>query len=265
MQRPPRRSSAVSPTTRSATSRRTDSMGDPWSPPIVTPPRPTGRRDLRRITDRRLSRRSRWQLAGLLGLAGLVGLMARSISAADGERAAWGTRVSAVVAVSEIEPGAVVTASDVETVELPAAAVPEGAADVVPADIVGRATARHVLPGDVLSPDRLAPSGVSGIAAAVPTTRRAVALPRSATTPEVRPGDVVDLVGVPDAGSRSWSAERAGGVVVATGVVVLAVDTASITVSVSAGSTPEVVAAAAADRIVAVLTGRGPPDDDGGR
>lgn len=242
-----------------------DLKGGSWSPPIVTPPRPSARRDLRRITDRRLSQRSRWQLAGLLGLAGLAGLMARTISAADAERTAWGTRVGAIVAVSELDPGEAVSASDIEMVELPVAAVPEGAADVAPSDVVGRAVARHVLPGDVLAPDRLAPSGVSGIAAAVPATHRAVALPRNPTTPDVRPGDVVDLVAVPDGGTRMWSAERTGGAVVADGVVVLAVDAASITVSVSLGSTPDVVAAAAADRIVVVLAGRAPPHDDRGR
>jgi Flp pilus assembly protein CpaB len=140
--------------------------------------------------------RLRWALAA--GLAALTAVTVHGIAAAaDSEREQWGASRAVAVAVHDLEPGAVVAPADVELRRLPRALVPDDALDDVPA---GRVVTDPVFAGEPLDRRRLAPDGLSGVAALLPDRTRAVAVPADpATIPALAVGDEVDVVVAADA------------------------------------------------------------------
>lgn len=114
--------------------------------------------------------------------------------AMDAARQRWtDTRVVAV-ARRDLPPGQVVEGGSVELREVVSAAVAPAALDEVP---VGSVVRYPVAAGEALVGSRLAPEGLTGIAALVPDGERAVALPVGpAARPPLQVGDRVDVLAV---------------------------------------------------------------------
>ncbi len=79
---------------------------------------------------------------------------------AETTRRAWGDTVSAWVMERAVPAGATVQATDLRLQELPRALLPEGVPAATADDqIAGRVTLVALLPGEVMVPDRLGPTG----------------------------------------------------------------------------------------------------------
>lgn len=135
--------------------------------------------------------------------------VATFLRAEEQARSRWGKTRAVVVAQRHLEPGERVDSSAVAVRHLPVAVVANAALSVPP---VGSVVRYPVVAGEPLVDDRLAPEGVTGLAALVPEGHRAVGLPQSQLgTPPLQVGDVVDiLVVVPPAngvGGHSHSYE----------------------------------------------------------
>jgi pilus assembly protein CpaB len=189
--------------------------------------------------------------AGLLLAAVLVGLRPDPPLA---EPAPAGATVEVVVAGRDLAAGTELAAADLRTVSLPPAAVPAGATGRR-AGLIGRRAAGAVRRGEVLTDARLVGPGLTaglrpGEAAAVPVR---VAEPEAAAL--VRPGDRVDVLGVPVLPDGAPTAGDA--VEVAGGVRVLAVlgRTADGVVLVVAAPAPVArrLAGAAAQRLTVTV------------
>lgn len=206
---------------------------------------------LPRIPWRRALRRARRSPAAWwLAAAAVAALAATRVGTLDDEaaaaRAAWGEGVPVVVATRDLAAGEVVGADDVVVASWPPAVVPEGALAEVPA---GRTVAAPIVAGEAVVGARVAPEGLSDVAALLPPGWRAVAVPAfgggaGGDHPPLAVGDRVDVLASVDTFDplAHQSAE-----VVAEGALVVDVRDGSVTVGV-----PQRVAAA-----VAVATTRG--------
>jgi len=218
--------------------------------------RPSSRAPRRPVAPRsrlglHLRRHPRLWWVVVLGCALAAGTITSSLAArADRAQAAWGDTAPVLVARHHLDAGEPVRPRDVEVVERPLATVPDDALHALPDDAVARTP---VFTGEVLVQGRLAPSGLRGVAAALPPGTRAVAIPRDpSTAPPVRVGDRVDvLVALPP--------EAAGGgppgFAVATDALVVAVEDAAITVAVERAAAPRVAVALGQGAVTLSLVG----------
>ena len=144
----------------------------------------------RRVAGRRRSRRV--VVVAVVLVTGLV--FAAQFRAVDAARQRWtDTRVVAV-ARRDLEPGQVVEAGSVDLEEVATASVAPAALGEVP---LGSVVRYPVAAGEALVGSRLAPEGLTGIAALVPAGERAVALPVGpAARPPLQVGDRVDVLAV---------------------------------------------------------------------
>jgi Flp pilus assembly protein CpaB len=186
----------------------------------VSSPRPFG-------VPWRVRRRLRfWPVS--LGLSLLAGVLTMTaITGAESAARREGDGVEVPVARRELTVGEIIGADDIEW--HPVAAVAAGAATRT--DPAGRVVTERVLAGEPIATDRLAPDGLVGAAALIPTGHRAIAVPTGAVRPPMAPGDRVDVVaGAP------FGAEQA--TVVASGARVVAIDDDVVTVAVTAAEVP---------------------------
>lgn len=117
------------------------------------------------------------------------------LQAEEQARDRWGKTRPVVVARRDIEPGESVDNSVVAVRDLPVAIVSDAALSAPP---IGSVVRYPVVSGEPLVGDRLAPEGVTGLAALVPRGHRAVGLPRAQlATPPLEVGDMVDVLVVP--------------------------------------------------------------------
>lgn len=120
------------------------------------------------------------------------GVVAATVRRADGARAAWGEPTAVLVVTRDLAAGERVDSSNTRPAQLPAPLVPGGALGTLPED--GRLSAA-VYDGEVLRAERLAPAGVSALAARLPRGTRAVAIPlEPGTAPTLEVGDHVDVL-----------------------------------------------------------------------
>ena len=197
-----------------------------------------------------LRRRPRYRRALVIALAALCGIAVMGVvQRAERAAAAWGTSVPVLVATRDLAPGDRLDASNTRVEAHPAPLVPEGVLATLPDD---RRVVEVVLAGDVLRAGRLAPAGLSALAARIPRGTRAMAVP-------VEPGSVPDLV----LGDRvdvlvALAPEAAGGgppgFALATDVVVVAVDDAAVTIAVPADAAPRLAVAFGAGAVSLALT-----------
>lgn len=191
----------------------------------------------------RRARRSlalRWLLVAIA--AGVAAVQADRLGASALEaRRAWGRAEPVVVAARTIEAGELVGSDDVRVERWPLAMVPGGALHDPPAD--RRATAT-IAAGEAVLGARLAPQGLSAVAALVPAGWRALAIPVAAgfgaPVPPLSPGDRVDLL-APD--------------VVVEAAVVVAVADDTVTVAVRVRDAPAVADAVVAGAVTIALRG----------
>lgn len=161
----------------------------PRSAPI--PPAP-GRRRARRSFSTKLRRRPvLWWSATVVLAAVTAQVVAASLSRAEEGADRYGSTRSVLVATRDVAVGEVLVAGNAERKELPAVLVPRGAADA--AALGGRVTARlHA--GEVIHGGRVAPGGLSAVAALLAPGTRGIAVPHGQEALSLEVGDVVDIL-----------------------------------------------------------------------
>jgi Flp pilus assembly protein CpaB len=180
-----------------------------------------------------------------------VGWVVSSIVAeADRARTAWGTTEVVAVAIHEIAAGEPLDSGDIDLVERPVTLIPDGALRELPLDQVASAA---IAAGEVVIEARLAPLGLTGLAATLPPASRAVAVPVDVgLSPPLVVGDRVDVL-------VALAPEAAGdgppGFVVAAGALVVSVDEGAVTVAVSATAAPRIAVALGQGAVTLALGG----------
>ena len=130
------------------------------------------------------------------------------IGAAGAARERWGRTRPVAVATRDLGPGDVVDAGAVEVRELPARRARRGDLAEAP---VGAVVRHPILAGEPVAPARLAPDGLTGVAALVPAGERAVAVPVGpAGAPPLAVGDLVDVLAVVPGDAGRPARRRAG-------------------------------------------------------
>jgi Flp pilus assembly protein CpaB len=147
------------------------------------------------VRARRVLARTVVRRAVVLGLALVTGLVVVSlVSSAEAARQRWGPARRVAVATRDLAPGDMIDASTVEVRRLPEAALTPGALAEAPSGSVVR---QPVAAGEPLVAERLAPQGLTGVAAMVPAGYRAVAVPIGPlAAPPLTVGDLVDVLAV---------------------------------------------------------------------
>lgn len=195
---------------------------------------------------RRWRRRPAVYWTTVTAVALVAGLSAARVTAhAEAAATRYGAMVMVPVAARGVAVGSTVGSADVRWRRMPRAFVPGARPARHPA---GRVAVAALVPGEVVVEDRLAPSGLHGAAALVPSGWRALAVPAGPGTPRVGRGDRVDLLSVvaDEAGPSSAVAERA---------LVVEVGDQAITVAVASRDAPAVAAALARGTVTVALVG----------
>lgn len=220
---------------------------------------------LPRLPWRRLLRRARrspalwWATAAVLAL-GAAARVGSLDDQAEAARAAWGESVPVVVAAHDLAAGDVIGPLDVVVESWPRAVVPPGALAEVPE---GRTVTAPIVAGEAVVPARVAPDGLSDVAALLPPGWRAVAIPAAGggfggDLPPLAAGDRVDVLAsfdTFDLDDGSTDPEPAG--VVAEGALVVDVADGAVTVGVPAAVAPDVAFATTRGTVTLALVGAG--------
>jgi Flp pilus assembly protein CpaB len=145
----------------------------------------------------RLRRLTRSPFAFWLAVAALAVLtwsvVAGSLGRAQAQAHRFGSLRTAVIPARFVDRGAVVAPGDVTTKQLPAAFLPDGYESAAGA-VAGRTAVSPLYPGQAVVHDQLAPDGLKGVAALLPSGTRAVAVPTGGATAPLRRGDLVDVL-----------------------------------------------------------------------
>jgi pilus assembly protein CpaB len=174
------------------------------------------------------------------------------VSDATEARDRFGELVGVVVVQRAIDPGDVLDAGDLAVERWPSALVPEGALRQVPR---GRAARVALVPGEVLVGERIAPDGLSGVAAAVPDGWRALTVPVDpSAAPPVASGDRVDVL-VTIVGAGGGGGLEVPTVVAAPRALVVDVTETAVTVAVPAERASRVAFGIAAGHVVLAVAG----------
>jgi Flp pilus assembly protein CpaB len=178
-----------------------------------------------------------------LALALVTGVFVAGVVRGAEDRAArYGSVRRVLVARRALRAGAAVRAGDVSVRIMPAAFVPVG---ILAAQPIGRSLLVPMAAGEVFLRSKLAPDGLSGVAALLRTGERALALPVGPGTPPLSVGDRVDVLATPPDGAT---------VVVALAARVLGVDDRAVTVAVHPDDTPHIATALAAGTVTLALS-----------
>jgi Flp pilus assembly protein CpaB len=199
------------------------------------------------------NRLGRWLLAAGLAISAAATVAGVTHDAAD-TVAGLGVTRSVIVARHDLETGQVIAADDVEWQARPNGGIPISAVDGTP---VGRVVTAPIVADEIVSVRRLAPDGVSGLAALVPEGDRAVAVPTEGTGLQVRVGDRVDILAPLLTEDALSSRRQTNPDPVANAALVIDVADAAITVAVSAGEAAAVAGALGHGVPVVALVGRG--------
>ena len=183
-----------------------------------------------------------WLVAGALALLTAL-VVARAVGRAEAGAARLGGLRPVAVARTTLPAGATVRPGDTEVRQLPGALVPDGAVEEAPE---GAVVASTVHEGEVVLSARLAPSGTSALAAALPVGTRGVAVPVDAGTPPVEPGDVVDVLATFDPDLAEGADPT---VAVAREAAVVDVREEAVVVAVTPSQAPRVAFAVAAGAV----------------
>ncbi|HVV37104.1 MAG TPA: Flp pilus assembly protein CpaB [Acidimicrobiales bacterium] len=195
-----------------------------------------------------------WVLTAVMAVltASLVG---SAVGRATRGAAAWGSDRLVWVVQQPVAAGDVLTNASVRRTRLPRGVVPAGALDGARSP-VGDATRVTVAIGEVVLAARLARHGARGVAAMVPAGYRALALPNDEHTPELAPGDRVDVIATFDVGDDlAVAAAPEPSITVAAGAEVLAVAARTVTVAVPEDDAPRVALALAKGAVTLALRG----------
>jgi Flp pilus assembly protein CpaB len=208
------------------------------------------------VRARRALARTVVRRAVVLGLAILTGLVVVSlVSSAEAARQRWGRARPVAVATRDLAPGDLVDGSAVEVRRLPEAAVAPQALAEPPS---GSMVRQPVAAGEPLVPERLAPQGLTGVAALVAAGHRAVAIPIGPlAAPPLTVGDLVDVLAVVPALVEEQPRQREDqpSFALVEAAVVVDVGEQSITVAVPEADAPRVAWVLTNGSVVLALAG----------
>jgi pilus assembly protein CpaB len=197
-----------------------------------------------------LRRRPRHRRALVIALAVLCGLAVMAIvQRAEDAAAAWGESVPVLVATRDLAPGDRLDAGNTRVEQRPLRLVDGDALRTLPDDT---RLAEPVYAGEHVRSERLAPAGLSVVAARLPAGTRAMAIPvEPGTVPSLVIGDRVDVLVAlsPDA-----AGDGSPGFALATEVLVVDVDDAAVTIAVPAATAPRIAVAFGAGAVTLALT-----------
>jgi len=189
-----------------------------------------------------------------VGLAGLTALtVARLVEGARDAVDRYGPAQAALVATIDLGVGATVGRGDVEVRRLPAALLPAGALPAG-AGVEGRIVSAAILAGEAVTDARLAPAGLSAVAALLPPGTRGLAVPAGPGALPLQAGDTVDVLATLDAGGGGPPTAP-----VAVGALVVHVTDEAATVAVSVEEAPRVAYALTAGAVTLALSARATP------
>lgn len=198
-----------------------------------------------------LRRRPRLRTAVIVVVGVLTGTaVTATVQEAGRARAAWGSSTSVLVAQRDLAAGDLLDHDNTVVEQRPAPLVPAGALSALPSD---RRLATSVLADEVVRRERLAPAGLSAVAARLPDDTLAIAVPVSLdTVPPLAPGDRVDVLVAlaPEAASGG-----APGFALATDVAVVDVTDTAVTVAVPRGVAPRLAVAFGQGAVTLALVG----------
>jgi Flp pilus assembly protein CpaB len=197
-----------------------------------------------------------WLLAVAVAAATTL-TVSNHLESAEAARRQWGTSRPVVVVVDDIAAGERIRAGAVEIQSRPTAMVPEGAMSEDPA---GRVASVALHAGEILLAPRVAPSGVTGVAAVLPLGTRALAVPAGPGTPPLEPGNRVDVLatfGAPDpyTGEAHTSGAAEPTFIVATAAMVVMVTEEAVTLAVSGEEAPRLAFALTVGVVTLALVG----------
>jgi Flp pilus assembly protein CpaB len=162
-------------------------MGEPLNPTLATRIRQLVRPDFTRTV-----------LARRVAAGGLVILAAVAALRPDpGDRL-----VDVVVAAHDLGPGTALSVDDVRIEKRSATTIPDGAQNMTDA-VAGATLAGPARRGEVITDARVLGSRLAGLAAGPDARVVPLHLADGAVLDLIRPGDVVDVMGAPDAGSSA--------------------------------------------------------------
>ena len=170
------------------------------------------------------------------------------LAEAEARARRWGALTEVPVAARSLDAGEVVTSDHVVRRRMPRALLP---ASGVVGEPVGRVATMRIVPGEVLVQAKLAPWGLDGLAALLPSGTRALAVPRGDAMPPLRRGDRVDVLATLGAESGQGPPTFA----VAVDALVLDATTEAVTVAVRAKEAPRVAFALAQGVVTLALSG----------
>jgi Flp pilus assembly protein CpaB len=214
---------------------------------------------IRRALARAVTRRVVVILAAAVTAVAVSGVL----RSAEQTRSRWAETRSVVVARHDLAAGDLVDPGAVELREVPAAAVADAATDLVP---VGAVVRYPIAAGEPVLPTRLAPEGLTGIAALVPTNHRAVAIPTTQSPiPPLHPTDQVDIIALTpvtaepepevEAEAEPGPPNTTGASTLVDRAVVVAVSDTTVTVAVPTALAPTVAYGAAQGLVALTLVG----------
>ncbi|MGD9703972.1 MAG: SAF domain-containing protein [Acidimicrobiia bacterium] len=185
-----------------------------------------------------------WLVVGSVA-AGSALAVDHRLDRVDDARAAWGASRAVLVAVRDLEPGSALDPLSVVTRLLPAAALPGGAGDELPADAIAL---HRIVAGEVVLRHHVAPG--TGAAGRLPPGTAGILVPAVGLQMQLAVDDVVDVVGIDDPlGGQTGGT----GSVLAPGGVVIATTEDALVVAVPEAVAAGAAAAAASGRAVLVL------------
>jgi Flp pilus assembly protein CpaB len=187
-----------------------------------------------------------WSATAALALA-TWSVVAGAVGDVEAGAARYGNPRAVLVATGPVGAGEVVDEDNTDVRPMPAALVPPGAAGP---DDLGSRTTHPVHTGEVVHVGRLAPGGLSPIAALLPAGTRGLAIPGGAGGLALEVGDVVDVLATVE-GLDEAAPTRT----VAAGAVVVHVADEAVTVAVPVEQAPKVAYAVAAGIVTLALAG----------
>lgn len=188
-----------------------------------------------------------WWTATVALAVATASVVGGGLSRVEADAARYGTTRSVLVATRGIAAGEVVDEANADLATLPKVAVAPGAAG---ADALGAVATHPVHPGEVVHRDRLAPGGLSPVAALLPAGALGIAVPTGPGALPLAVGDVVEVL----ATLGDLHPGAAPTVTVATGATVVDVGDDAVTVAIPGDRAPDVVYALSSGLVTLALT-----------
>lgn len=206
------------------------------------------------VRARRVAVRPAVRRTAVAGLALVTGVTVASLVAAAGDaRDRWGATRPVAVATRDLSPGEVVDHGAVAVRDLPSGMIGDATMADPP---VGAVVRQPILAGEPVAPARLAPEGLTGVAALVPAGERAVAVAVGpAGVPPLAVGDQVDVVTVVPPGALGDDGGGDPAFTLVERATVVAVGEQAVTIAVPDSDAPRVAWAVANGAVVLALAG----------